>query len=49
MLLGDIRRLLRLRGDAVREKIVVQEWRVRPHGCLDVGNVGQHFVVDGDQ
>ena len=47
--LGDVGRLGRLRFDAGREQIVVQDGGVVGHRVLDVDDVGQHFVLHVDQ
>ena len=47
--LGDVRRRARLRIDALRIEVVVQDRRVRPHRVLDVDDVRQYLVLDLDQ
>ena len=49
MLLGDVRGLAGLRRDAFREQRVVQDGGIRPHGGLDIGDVGQDLVVHRDE
>ena len=48
-LFGDVRRMRRLRVDALGEEIVVQQRRAGLHRLFDVDDVRQHVVFDLDQ